>query len=73
MNQTQTTKPIDAGTLRDWLETSESVTVADVRRDDDRAQWSIRRNGSGLTCAVAITSCRRHSIGLDLNTPTPVL
>jgi rhodanese-related sulfurtransferase len=32
---------IDAGTLREWLETQHPVTVVDVRADDDRAQWSI--------------------------------
>ena len=32
---------IDAGTLRDMLERGERVTIVDVRRGTDRAEWSI--------------------------------
>ena len=35
------TKPIDAETLRNWLDTRQPVTVLDIRTDDDRAQWAI--------------------------------
>ena len=34
-------KPIEAPTLRDWLEAHEPVTVVDIRTDDDYAQWAI--------------------------------
>ena len=32
---------IEASMLRDWLESGQPVTVLDVRRDEDRAQWAI--------------------------------
>ena len=32
---------IDAGTLREMLERGERVTIVDVRRGGDRAEWSI--------------------------------
>lgn len=35
------TKQIDTETLRAWLEAQESVTVLDIRTDEDRAQWAI--------------------------------
>jgi glyoxylase-like metal-dependent hydrolase (beta-lactamase superfamily II)/rhodanese-related sulfurtransferase len=35
------TKQVDAGTLRDWLDARQPVTVLDIRTDDDRAQWAI--------------------------------
>jgi hypothetical protein len=31
------TNTIEAGTLRDWLEAQQPVTVVDVRTDEDRA------------------------------------
>lgn len=33
--------PIDAETLRVWLETRRPLTVLDIRSDEDRAQWAI--------------------------------
>lgn len=35
------TKQIDCGTLRDWLDRQQPVTVLDIRTDEDRAQWAI--------------------------------
>jgi glyoxylase-like metal-dependent hydrolase (beta-lactamase superfamily II) len=35
------TKQIEAETLREWLDGQQSVTVLDIRTDDDRAQWAI--------------------------------
>lgn len=35
------TNTIGADTLREWLEAQRPVTVLDVRRDEDRAQWAI--------------------------------
>jgi glyoxylase-like metal-dependent hydrolase (beta-lactamase superfamily II) len=35
------TNTIEAGTLREWLEARQPVTVVDVRTDEDRAQWAI--------------------------------
>jgi glyoxylase-like metal-dependent hydrolase (beta-lactamase superfamily II)/rhodanese-related sulfurtransferase len=32
---------VDAGTLREWLDSGQPVTVVDVRSDDDYAQWTI--------------------------------
>lgn len=32
---------IDVETLREWLETGRAVTVLDVRKDVDRAEWSV--------------------------------
>jgi glyoxylase-like metal-dependent hydrolase (beta-lactamase superfamily II) len=34
-------KKIEVSTLRDWLDKHRAVTVLDIRRDDDRAQWAI--------------------------------
>jgi glyoxylase-like metal-dependent hydrolase (beta-lactamase superfamily II) len=36
-----TTPQIDMETLRQWLDSQQSVTVLDIRTDDDRAQWAI--------------------------------
>jgi glyoxylase-like metal-dependent hydrolase (beta-lactamase superfamily II) len=35
------TKEIDAGTLREWLDARQPVTVLDIRKDEDREQWAI--------------------------------
>jgi rhodanese-related sulfurtransferase len=35
------TRQIDAGTLREWLDTRQPVTVLDIRTDEDRAHWAI--------------------------------
>lgn len=35
------TNTIEAGTLREWLEAQQPVTVVDVRTGEDRAQWAI--------------------------------
>jgi glyoxylase-like metal-dependent hydrolase (beta-lactamase superfamily II)/rhodanese-related sulfurtransferase len=32
---------IETETLRDWLDTQQSVTVLDIRTDEDRAQWAL--------------------------------
>jgi rhodanese-related sulfurtransferase len=34
-------KQIEAETLREWLDAQQSVTVVDIRTDEDRAQWAI--------------------------------
>lgn len=35
------TRQIEAETLRVWLDAQQPVTVLDIRRDEDRAQWAI--------------------------------
>ena len=32
---------VDAKTLREWLARGEEVTVVDVRRAEDHAEWSV--------------------------------
>jgi rhodanese-related sulfurtransferase len=34
-------QPIEAETLRDWLDAQQPVTVPDIRNDEDYEQWSI--------------------------------
>ena len=41
IHQRETTKQIEREMLRQWLDTQRPVTVLDVRRDEDRAQWAI--------------------------------
>lgn len=36
-----TTTPLDAATLREWLDEQRPVTVLDIRTDEDRRQWAI--------------------------------
>jgi glyoxylase-like metal-dependent hydrolase (beta-lactamase superfamily II)/rhodanese-related sulfurtransferase len=35
------TVQVDVETLRDWLDQGRPVTVVDIRRDEERAQWSV--------------------------------
>jgi rhodanese-related sulfurtransferase len=59
-------RQIEVPTLRDWLDAHESVTVLDIRTDDDYAQWAIpgslhvnayealRNGGAGALCGAAL-------------------
>jgi glyoxylase-like metal-dependent hydrolase (beta-lactamase superfamily II)/rhodanese-related sulfurtransferase len=71
--QGEPTKPIDAETLREWLDTGQPVTVVDVRGDDDHAQWAI----PGSVHVNAYDALRKHEPGalaeVDLPKDRPVV
>jgi rhodanese-related sulfurtransferase len=64
---------IDAGTLRDMLEGGERVTIVDVRRGADRAEWSIPGSVHVDAYDALNAGDERAMEGLDLREGAPVV
>jgi rhodanese-related sulfurtransferase len=64
---------IDAGTLRDMLERGERVTIVDVRRGADRAEWSIPGSVHVDAYDALNAGDERAMEGLDLREGAPVV
>lgn len=68
-----TRETIDTKTLRDMLERGEPVTVLDVRRDEDRAEWAIP-GSRHIDVYDALRQGRQHVLeGVDLPAGQPVV
>ena len=64
---------IDAGTLRDMLEGGKQVTVVDVRRDADHAEWSIPGSVHVDAYDALNAGDQRAMEGLELPKGAPVV
>jgi rhodanese-related sulfurtransferase len=64
---------IDAMTLRDMMERGEQVTVVDVRKGEDHAEWSIPRSLHYDAYDALHAGDERAMEGLELPEGTPVV
>jgi rhodanese-related sulfurtransferase len=64
---------IGATTLRDMLESGERVTVVDVRKGEDRAEWSIPGSVHVEAYDALNAGDERAMVGLELPEGVPVV